>query len=127
MATQRPITRAPSAPPIVATQNLSAVYQTDDDATPLSELVGRYLHLYGLETFQSEAYGLGVRLAVREADENGHEVSDEFKVISFAYRVKEMAKAILRDQPWIGFVPPVRVQVQTFSTPKGASYYLADA
>lgn len=127
MSQQRPITRVAPSLPIVATQSLSSLYQADDDATPLSELLGKYLHVYGLETFQSEAYGLGVRMSVREADENGHETTDEFRVISFSFRVKQMAQTILRDQPWIGFEPPVRVQVQTFSTPKGASYFLADA
>ena len=128
--TQRnaPITPRPAArPPIVATQSLSAVYQADDDATPLSELLGKYLHLYGLETFNSEAYGMGVRLAVREADEDGAEVGDEFRAISFSYRVKQFATNVLQGQPFSTFEPPVRVQVASFSTPKGISYYLVDA
>ena len=122
-----PITRTVPAAPITATRRLSDVYQPAGESLPLSDYVGRYLHLYGIERLESEQYGPGVRLTVREADNNGGELSDDTTIVTFAYRIKQMASAILGDQPYAGFNPPIRVTVTTFSTAKGISYDLVDA
>lgn len=127
MATNRPITRAVPAAPITATRRLSDVYQPAPDSVPLSELVGRFLHIYGLEKFTSDQYGEGVRLAVREADANGAETDEEFSVATFAFRVKAMASSILGEATYAPFTPPIRVKVIQFSTAKGASFDLVDA
>lgn len=127
--TQRtnPITRTVPSAPITATRRLSDVYQAQTESVPLSDLVGRFLHVYGMERFTSDQYGEGVRLAVREADATGAEITDEFTVISFAFRIKAMASTILGEALYAPFTPPLRCQVLAFSTAKGTSYDLVDA
>ena len=127
MTTRNPLTRTVPAMPIVPTRKLSDVYQASGESVPLSDLVGKYLHLYGVERFASEQYGEGVRLTVREADANGGEASEEFLVVSFAYRIKQMALVVCGSEMYAGFNPPIRCQVTTFSTAKGQSYDLVDA
>lgn len=127
MSQQRPITRAVPATPIVATRKLSDVYVSSGDSVPLSDLVGRYLHIYGVEKFTSETYGEGVRLSVKEADANGSEMDDEFTIAAFAYRIRQMASTILGDATYAPFNPPVRCQVVTYTTSKGPGYDLVDA
>ena len=127
--TQRtnPITRTAPTAPIVATRRLSDVYQPSGESIPLSDLVGRFLHLYGMERFTSNQYGEGVRLVAREADTNGSETTDEFTIATFAFRIRQMATTILGGSLYAPFNPPIRVQVTQFSTAKGTSYDLVDA
>ena len=127
MTQRNPLTRSVPAAPITATRKLSDVYQPLGENVPLSELSGRFLHIYAMEPFTSEAYGDGVRLMVREADATGAEITDEFVVATFAYRVKAMAKVILGEATYAPFNPPIRAQVTPFSTAKGTSYDLIDA
>lgn len=125
--TNLPARVRPAVAPITATRRLSDVYQPAEEGVVLSSLVGRFLHLYGLERFTSDQYGVGVRLHVREADANGSETTDEFQVVTFAFRVRQMAETVLGDAAYAPFNPPVRVQVTTFATAKGASFDLVDA
>lgn len=128
MSTSRNLPRsAAPAPVIVATRSVSDVYAPVVDGVPLSSLVGRYIHVYGLETFASDTYGIGVRLSVRDADENGAEYGDEYMVHSFAFRLRDMAKVLLGDAAYVPFTPPIRARVHQFSTGKGMSYELIDA
>lgn len=127
MSTQRPITRTVPAAPITATRRLSDVYQPAGESVPLSDLVGRFLHVYGMERFQSDQYGEGVRLSVREADAQGGELGEEFTVATFAFRIRQMASTILGESLYAPFNPPIRCQVTQFSTAKGSSYDLVDA
>lgn len=127
--TQRtnPITRTVPSAPITATRRLSDVYQPQTESVPLVDLVGHFIHLYGMERFQSDQYGEGIRLTCREADASGAEISDEFIVVTFAFRIRTMATSILGDAPFAGFNPPIRCQVTHFSTAKGSSFDLVDA
>ena len=126
--TQRnPITRTVPAAPITATRKLSDVYQPMGENVPLSDLVGRYLHVYGMERFTSDQYGEGVRLSVKEADANGAELEEEFTIATFAFRIRQMANTILGEAAYAPFAPPIRCQVTSFGTAKGMSYDLVDA
>ena len=126
MTPRNPITRVPAAP-ITATRRLSDVYQPAGESMPLSDYVGRFLHLYGMELINSEQYGPGVRLTVREADQNGAELTEDATIVTFAYRIKQMAVQICGEAAFAGFNPPIRVRVDTFSTAKGQSFDLVDA
>jgi hypothetical protein len=126
--TQRnPITRTVPAAPITATRKLSDVYQPMGENVPLSDLVGRFLHVYGMERFTSDQYGEGVRLSVREADANGVELEEEFTIAAFAFRIRQMANTILGEAAYAPFNPPIRCQVTSYSTSKGQGFDLVDA
>jgi hypothetical protein len=129
MTTNRnlPARPTPPAPVIIATRALSEVYAPSIDGVALSTLVGRYIHVYGMETFTSDAYGLGVRLVIRDSDESGAEYGEEYVTYSFAFRLKEMARVLLGDQTSVPFVPPIRARVHAFGTGRGTSYELIDA
>ena len=127
MSQRNPITRTVPSAPITATRKLSDVYVPSGESVPLSDLVGRFLHLYGMERVNSEQYGEGVRLSVKEADAQGAEMDEEFVVVTFAYRIKQMANTILGEAMYAPFNPPIRAQVTTFSTAKGQSFDLVDA
>jgi hypothetical protein len=119
-------TPVPTAP-IVYSQRLSDLYQPAATLTLISDLVGRFLHIYGIETFQSDQYGEGVRLHYRETDANGGELSDDAVCVTFAYRLKRMATALLDGEVSKAYNPPIRCRVTEFATAKGVSYDLVDA
>lgn len=119
-----PRTTVPARAVIVATRSIAEAVPQLSDSVPLSELVGKWLHVYAIESFTSEGFGEGVRLHVREADENGAELSDEFTIATFSYRFRSIGKAILNGQQWIACEPPVRGRVTTYPTPKGQGYDL---
>jgi hypothetical protein len=129
MTTNRNLpTRPVTTPPVIIhTRSVSDVYLPTNDGVPFSTLVGRYIHVYGMETFTSDAYGLGVRLVIRDSDESGAEYGEEYITYSFAFRLKEMARVLLGDQTSVPFVPPIRARVHAFGTGRGTSYELIDA
>ena len=127
MTQRNPLTRQVPATPVTVTRSLSDVYQPADPGVPLSQMVGVTVHIYGIETFTSDQYGAGVRLSVREADAAGNETSDEYVAYTFAFRIRDMAKAVLGESLYAPFNPPVRARVNAFSTGKGQSYELVDA
>ena len=116
--------RSVARPVIVATRSIADAVPQQADSVPLSELVGKWLHVYAIEKIESEGFGEGVRLHVKEADDQGVEVSEEFVIATFAYRFRTIGKAILNGQPWIALEPPVRGKVHTYPTPKGQGYDL---
>ena len=120
------ITRTqPTKSVIVATRSIADAVPQTSDSTPLADLVGRWLHVYAIERIQSEGYGEGIRMHVREADDRGVELSDEFIVATFSYRFRQIGRAILNGQEWIALEPPVRGRVTTYPTAKGTGYDLA--
>ena len=127
MTSRAPITRSVPTAPITATRRLSDVYVASGESVPLSDLVGHFLHLYGIERVNSEQYGEGFRLSVKEADAQGAELDEEFVIVTFAYRIKQLGNAILGESMYAPFSPPIRCQVTSFSTAKGQSYDLVDA
>lgn len=116
----RPVAR----PVIVATRSIAEAVPQQADSVPLSELVGKWLHVYAIEKIESEGFGEGVRLHVREADEQGVELTEEFVVATFSYRFRTIGKAILNGQQWVALEPPVRGKVTTYATAKGSGYDL---
>lgn len=116
----RPVAR----PVIVATRSIAEAVPQQADSVPLSELTGKWLHVYAIESFTSEGFGEGVRMHVKEADESGVEISEEFVIATFSYRFRQIGKAILNGQQWIALEPPVRGKVHTYPTPKGQGYDL---
>ena len=122
-----PRTTVPARAVIVATRSIAEAVPQLSDSVPLSELVGKWLHVYAIESFTSEGFGEGVRLHVREADEQGVELSDEFTIATFAFRIRQMANTILGEAAYAPFAPPIRCQVTSFGTAKGMSYDLVDA
>jgi hypothetical protein len=121
------VTRTAVTGPITATRRLSDVYQPSGESVPLADLVGAYLHINALERFRSDQYGDGVRIHARIADANGSETSEEILIVTFAYRIRMMAVAIVGDAMYAPFTPPLRCQVQAFGTVRGQSYDLVDA
>lgn len=119
------ITRtAPARPVIVATRSIADAVPQIADSVPLSDLVGKWLHVYAIEKIESEGFGEGVRLHVKEADERGSELTEEFVVATFSYRFRTIGKAILNGQQWVALEPPVRGKVTTYATAKGNGYDL---
>lgn len=116
----RPVAR----PVIVATRSIAEAVPQQADSVPLSELVNKWLHVYAIERIESEGFGEGVRLHVREADEQGVELTEEFVVATFSYRFRTIGKAILNGQQWVALEPPVRGKVTTYATAKGSGYDL---
>jgi hypothetical protein len=117
--------RAPArGPVIVATRSIADAVPQLADSTPLVDLVGRWLHVYAIERIESEGFGDGVKLHVREADDRSVEIGEEFAVVTFAYRFRAIGRAILNGQQWIALEPPVRGKVVTYPTAKGQGFDL---
>lgn len=114
----------PARPVIVATRSIADAVPQTQDSVPLADCVGKWLHVYAIEKIESEGFGEGVRLHVREADERGAEVTEEFVIATFSYRFRQIGKAILNGQSWVALEPPVRGKVTTYPTAKGQGYDL---
>jgi hypothetical protein len=126
---RKPMVRTQPAPigPITSSIRLSDVYQPAADVVLMADLVGRFIHIYGIEQFQSDQYGEGVRLHFRETDANGGELSVDQLCVTFAFRVRRIAATLLHNEASCGFNPPIRCRVTEFATAKGTSYDLVDA
>jgi hypothetical protein len=83
--------------------------------------------MYGIETFESTAYGMGVRVHYRLADDYGSEIGDDAVAYTFAYRVRQLAVNVLDGKPYVAITPPASARVVSFPTAKGSSIQLVDA
>jgi hypothetical protein len=111
-------------PVLVKTQSIATAVPQLSDGIGLADLVGAWIHIYALERINSETYGEGVRLHVREADQHGVELGDEFVIATFAYRFRAIARALLGAQEWVAIEPPIRGRVTKYPTAKGTGYDL---
>jgi hypothetical protein len=111
-------------PVLVKTQSIATAVPQLSDGIGLADLVGAWLHVYAIERITSESYGEGVRLHVREADDRGVELGDEFVVATFAYRFRAIGRALLGAQEWVAIEPPIRGRVTKYPTAKGTGYDL---